>query len=69
MSFAVEEGKGAHVSVREQDITVGPGTPVTVALHGQGPRDQGVVQLHTGEKRKDGSIITATVPQDGISYR
>ncbi len=69
ISFTVEEGDGATFFVRGSYVTVSAGAPLTVPLADQGPRLDGPVKLHTGEKRRDGKVITATVPQAGVSIR
>jgi alpha,alpha-trehalose phosphorylase len=69
ISFVVETGDRADLSVRGEDFTVTAEHPVTVALTDQGPRIDGVVGLHTGELRRDGTIITATVPKSGSVLR
>jgi alpha,alpha-trehalose phosphorylase len=63
ISFMVEQGDGAAVSVRGQQVTITAGAAVTVPLPDQGPSIDGTVKLHAGEKRRDGTIITATVPR------
>ena len=39
------------------------GEPVTVPLLGQGPQIDGEPALHSGERRQDGTLIIASVPQ------
>jgi alpha,alpha-trehalose phosphorylase len=63
ITFAVEEGDTAALSVRAQPITVTSGQPVTVQLSGQGPKIEGTPALQAGDRRVDGSLITASVPQ------
>jgi alpha,alpha-trehalose phosphorylase len=67
ISFEVEDGDGASLSVRGQAVTVTPDAPVTVPLDHQGPRLDGAVGLHTGEMRRDGTLITASVPRASLS--
>jgi alpha,alpha-trehalose phosphorylase len=69
ISFVVEAGDRADLSVRGENLTVTTEHPVTVPLTDQGPRIDGVVGLHTGELRRDGTIITATVPKSGSVLR
>nr|WP_091416504.1 glycosyl hydrolase family 65 protein [Friedmanniella luteola] len=63
MRFTVVEGERAEFKVRGRRLTVRAGRPVTVPLDGQGPSVQGKITLQTGERRPDGSLITASVPQ------
>jgi alpha,alpha-trehalose phosphorylase len=63
ITFTVEEGDSAALSVRAQPITVTSGQPVTVQLSGQGPKIEGTPALQAGDRRVDGSLITASVPQ------
>jgi alpha,alpha-trehalose phosphorylase len=63
ITFTVEEGDTAALSVRAQPITVTSGQPVTVQLSGQGPKIEGTPALQAGDRRVDGSLITASVPQ------
>ncbi|WP_152366092.1 glycoside hydrolase family 65 protein [Microlunatus speluncae] len=62
MTFSVEEGEHADVVVRGKTILVDRTGPVSVPLDGQGPRLTENPRLRTGEKRPDGTLITATVP-------
>jgi alpha,alpha-trehalose phosphorylase len=65
IEFTMEDGdEPVVVSVRGQDIKVGPGGPVAVPLEDQGPRITGDISLaaQRGGRRSDGSLITATVP-------
>ena len=64
--FAVLAGDSAEVKVRGRRVTVRAGQPVTVALEGQGPSMGGALKLQTGERRPDGSLITASVPQAAV---
>ena len=63
MRFTVEEGDGASLTVRDHHITVSADTPVTVPLGGRGPELAGIPVLQAGDRRVDGSLITASVPQ------
>ncbi|MCA0376538.1 MAG: glycoside hydrolase family 65 protein, partial [Gemmatimonadetes bacterium] len=62
ISFEVEDGKSAVVAVRDQPVTVMAGEPITVPLLGQGPQLDGEPALHSGDRRQDGTLIIATVP-------
>jgi alpha,alpha-trehalose phosphorylase len=64
ITFVCETGESAEVLVRGQAVRVAAGEPVKVALDGQGPVRQGVPSLRdlTGNRREDGTLITATVP-------
>ena len=62
IGFEVERGASAVVSVRDQLVTVTAGEPVTVPLLGQGPQLDGAPALHSGDRRQDGTLIIATVP-------
>lgn len=64
ITLVCETGESAEVVVRGKDVRVAAGEPVTVALDGQGPVRQGVPSLRdlTGNRREDGTLITATVP-------
>jgi alpha,alpha-trehalose phosphorylase len=61
--FHVLDGETADVQVRGQKVTVRAGEDVTVPLEHQGPLVQAPLTLLTGERRRDGSLITASVPQ------
>ncbi len=64
MVFTVEEGAGASLTVRDHHFTVSADTPVTVPLDGgRGPKREGSPVLQAGDRRVDGSLITASVPQ------
>jgi alpha,alpha-trehalose phosphorylase len=60
---AVEEGDQADLAVRSHHFTVSAESPVTVRLVGQGPELDGKPAVQSGDRRLDGSLITATVPQ------
>jgi alpha,alpha-trehalose phosphorylase len=64
ITFTVEEGAGAWVSVRGQAVEVLAGAPVSVPLHGQGPRIDGEAEpvAYRRNVRADGTVITACVP-------
>ena len=44
-------------------VTVTGGEPVVVPLLGQGSKIDGEPALHSGERRPDGTLIIASVPQ------
>jgi alpha,alpha-trehalose phosphorylase len=69
MTFTVEEGTSASMTVRGQEITVSSDTPVTVPLVGRGPKIDGKPVLQAGDRRVDGSLITASVPQARVLRR
>ncbi len=52
-----------EVSVQGRRVRLISGPPVVVVLNGQGPLIEGRLALQTGERRPDGSLITASVPQ------
>ncbi|WP_353081744.1 glycoside hydrolase family 65 protein [Tessaracoccus lapidicaptus] len=64
ITFEIEDGGPVAVSVRGQDVTVEPGTPLRVPLDGQGPRLASLHGRHPvlGANREDGSIVRAVVP-------
>ncbi len=59
-----ETGDGAQVVVRGEQVKVVPGEVARVALDGQGPVKPGRPSLRalSGNRREDGTLITATVP-------
>jgi alpha,alpha-trehalose phosphorylase len=63
ISFRVLTGSSAEFFVRGEKFTVSTEAPVTVQLVDHGPRIDGVPKLQTGERRPDGTLITASVPQ------
>ena len=63
MCFTVEEGDTASMAVRQQRFTVTSQEPVVIPLDGRGPKIEGTPRLQAGERRMDGSLITASVPQ------
>lgn len=63
IAFQIESGDSAEFAVRGQPVTVTAAEPVTVALDGQGPEITGVPRLQTGDRRPDGTLITASVPE------
>ncbi|MGO1385262.1 MAG: glycoside hydrolase family 65 protein, partial [Arachnia sp.] len=64
ISFALEEGYPVDVFVRGVGVTVDNGVPVRIELDGQGPMRASLVAAHPvlGNRRSDGSVITALVP-------
>ncbi len=65
IAFTCETGDGAAVSVRGRVVTVKPGEPVTVPLLDQGPvqrRRAPISPTAWGNRREDGTLITASVP-------
>jgi alpha,alpha-trehalose phosphorylase len=61
--FQVVAGSSTEIVVRGQRFLVSSEAPVTVPVTGHGPRIDGVPTLQTGERRPDGTLITASVPQ------
>src|SRR5215204_5732373 len=61
--FEVVEGDTADLYVRGKRVVVTAGTPSRVALVDHGPRFDHVPSLQTGDRRPDGTLITASVPQ------
>ena len=64
LEIDAETGDGAQVTVRGERVKVVPGEVVRVALDGQGPVRPGRPSLRalSGNRREDGTLITATVP-------
>ena len=64
LELEVETGEGATVAVRGEQVVVAPGAVTKVALDGQGPDRPGRPSLRalSGNRREDGTLITATVP-------
>ncbi|WP_127791767.1 glycoside hydrolase family 65 protein [Agromyces sp. LHK192] len=64
ITFEIEDGDGADVSVRGTALHVEPGEPVRVALDGQGPRIIGSPTMRdmAGSRRADGTLLTASIP-------
>ena len=63
IGFMVIEGESAEVSVRGQLVTVTAEAPVRVPLSDQGPRIDTPLPGVNGDRRPDGTVITASVPQ------
>lgn len=64
LEFEAETGEGAQVGVRGELVKVVPGETTRVALDGHGPVRTGVPGLRalSGNRREDGTLITARVP-------
>ena len=61
--MTIEEGtRPIEFDVRGETVTVSPGSDVTVALDGHGPRIDGEPPNPVGMLRADGTMITADVP-------
>ncbi len=69
MAFSVVEGAAAELSVRGHRFTVSAEAPVRVPLPDQGPAIDGPFPARTGERRPDGTLITASVPSSVRSAR
>ena len=63
MGFTVLEGGQAEVSVRGHRVVVSAASEVWIPLEDQGPRLHGPIGSRGGERRPDGTLITASVPQ------
>ena len=65
ISFALEDGCAVEVFVRGESTIVDSGHPVRVELDGQGPNLSSLEASHpvSGNRRSDGSVITALVPE------
>jgi len=64
ITFAVEDGMGARVTVRGEAYDITPAGPVRVDLDGQGPKIPGEPDpvAFRPHVRADGTVITASVP-------
>jgi alpha,alpha-trehalose phosphorylase len=64
LELVVETGPAVTVGVRGEQVIVNNDGPVTVPLHGQGPRIDGEPDATAlrGTLRADGTLITASVP-------
>jgi alpha,alpha-trehalose phosphorylase len=69
ITFTVVEGERAEVSVRDQRVTVSAESPVHIPLVDQGPCIDGPVPSINGDRRPDGTLITASVPQATATTR
>jgi alpha,alpha-trehalose phosphorylase len=63
IAFAVVAGESAEVAVRGEYFKVSAGTPVRVPLDHQGSSIDGPLPSKTADRRPDGTLITASVPQ------
>jgi alpha,alpha-trehalose phosphorylase len=64
ITFEIEDGPGPlTLQVRDRQVVVTAGDPVTVALPDQGPRIPGRPANPGGTVRADGTVISATVPR------
>jgi alpha,alpha-trehalose phosphorylase len=61
--FQVLAGRDTELFVRGQRYLVSNEAPLAVPLEDHGPRIDSVPILQTGERRPDGTLITASVPQ------
>jgi alpha,alpha-trehalose phosphorylase len=61
--FEVVLGDSAEMYVRSERVVVTAGSPVAVRLDDHGPRIDHRPSLQTGDRRQDGTLITASVPQ------
>ncbi|NNU26034.1 glycoside hydrolase family 65 protein [Isoptericola sediminis] len=64
IELVAETGGGVTVAVRGEEVTVRPGVPARVPLDGQGPVRHGRPgrRALAGNRRADGTLITAIVP-------
>ena len=63
ISFTVVAGDSADLAVRGERFTVSAGMPVRVPLADQGSGIDGPLPSKTVDRRPDGTLITASVPQ------
>jgi alpha,alpha-trehalose phosphorylase len=69
ITFTVVAGDLAELSVRDEHFTVTAGRPLRVPLAHQGPCIEGPLPSKTVDRRPDGTLITASVPQAVIVGR
>ena len=69
IGFTVLEGSRADLAVRGHRVTVSSVRPVWIPLDDQGPRLEGPIGSRSGERRPDGTLITASVPQATLIRR
>jgi alpha,alpha-trehalose phosphorylase len=67
--FTVVDGESAELAVRGDSFTVSAGRPVRVPLADQGLCIEGPLPSRTVDRRPDGTLITASVPQAVILGR
>ena len=63
IAFNVVEGDSAELDVRGERFTVSAGNPIRVPLAHHGPCIDDPLQSKTVDRRPDGTLITASVPQ------
>lgn len=70
ISFTVEVGDSAELSVRGERVNVRAGSPVTVELAHQGGRIQGAPTMADvrGQRRADGTLLTASIPAIALEF-
>jgi len=69
IGFSVVEGGQAEVEVRGHPVVISAAGRVWVPLDDQGPRLSGPFSSSSGERRRDGTLITASVPQATVLPR
>ena len=69
IAFTVVEGDRAEVSVRGHRVTVCTESPVRIPLSDQGPHIDSPMPSINGDRRPDGTLITASVPQATATRR
>ena len=69
IAFTVVEGESAELAVRGEHFTVSAGKPVRVPLAHQGFSIESPLPSKTVDRRPDGTLITASVPQAVILGR
>ena len=67
--FSAVEGPPVEIVVRGEQMVVTTAVPLEVPLVGQGPRLPGPLRSRGGERRRDGSLITSSVPQATVLVR
>jgi alpha,alpha-trehalose phosphorylase len=63
ITFTIAEGDSVELWVRGEPVIVSAGKPVAVPLAHQGPCIEGPLPSKTVDRRPDGTLITASVPQ------
>ena len=69
IAFSVMAGDRVEVSVRGHRVNVSPDVPVRIPLSDQGPRIDGPPPPVTTDRRSDGTVISASVPQSATARR